>query len=79
MNGHVYGHAGSVATHRVRTDFGTFHLCPACVNAKHAGLKHGAALTRIPTVGPESRACDCEHVSHMPDESADAVAALDRP
>jgi len=69
MNGHGYRHAGSVATHVVRTEYGAFHLCPACVKARHAGIKYGNSYDRLPfEPAAASRPCDCEHVDHMSQE-----------
>lgn len=68
MNGHTYRQ--SPATHRVKTEYGTFHLCPACVIAGHAGCHRPSnALSHMSTAEP-SRQCDCEHVDHFDDEQA---------
>lgn len=63
MNGHQYQHPGSIAIARVTTAYGTFHLCAACVNAGHAGIKYGNPQERITTAEPQ-RPCDCEHNTH---------------
>jgi len=60
---HRYQRAGVFATYQVITAYGTFALCSACVNARHAGLKFGNTATRLPLDGAP-RLCDCEHVSH---------------
>jgi hypothetical protein len=63
MHGHPYMQRAT-ATHVVVTSFGTFHLCPSCVNEQHAGLKFGNTAVRLPA-DAAARACDCEHIDHV--------------
>lgn len=56
----------------VKTPYGKFHLCAACVRDGHCGTQrpptHGSAnpYERLPLPEPgQSVSCDCEHVSHQ--------------
>jgi hypothetical protein len=62
---HAYG--SGTATHEAKTEYGTFRLCAACVNAGHAGVKRpGAVVTRL---GLSVLLCQCEHVAHFNDDA----------
>jgi hypothetical protein len=77
MRNHGYGKAS--ATHKVKTAYGTYRLCAACVLAGHLGTKRARSanpLERLPVspAGACEPSCECEHVDHF-HESRSASAA----
>ena len=65
MHAHTYRLPSCIASHKVTTAYGTYYLCPSCVNERHAEIKHGNQSERLPV--DSKHICNCEHVDHMED------------